>query len=199
MRKIVPARVTVIAILHFVFGGLGVVQGICAGGMMASGMNQMLISGGPQGTRQRELFQEMQAAIESAPGYHLSQYTSLAGDLLISIIMIVSGVGLLRMQPWGRSLSILYATLSIALKIFALIYALGFSMPAINKFIEMNPQSAQEVQLLFTMMRMITIMTPIFLLLYMIYPAIVLIIMLMPSTKAAFYEETAYRDSDDLD
>jgi hypothetical protein len=31
MRKSVPARVTVIAILHFVFGGLGVLQGICAG------------------------------------------------------------------------------------------------------------------------------------------------------------------------
>jgi hypothetical protein len=191
MRKSVPARVTVIAILHFVFGGLGVLQGICAGAMMAVGMHPIFISGGPRGTREREFFQEMQSAIESAPAYHLAQYTNLAGDLLISVLMVVSGVGLLRMRPWGRFLSILYAILSIGIKVFALIYALGFSLPAINKFMEMHPQSAQEVQLIFILLKMIAVITPVILLVYMIYPITVLIIMLLPSTRAAFQGEAA--------
>jgi hypothetical protein len=198
MPKTAPASLTVIAILHFVFGGIGVLQDTCAGAMMVAGINQMLVPGSssPRGTPQFAFIHDMQLAMERIPAYQLAQCVNLGGDLLISMIMIVSGIGLLRLRIWGRFLSILYAILSIAIKVFAVIYTVAFTLPAFNEFLDAHRQSAPEVQMMITMMTIITVVTPVVTVVYMIYPLVVLIIMLLPSTRAAFNEPADVEKAD---
>ncbi len=84
MRKTVPARVTVIAILHFVFGGLGVLQNTVIAVMLAAGINQMFMSGGsvPPGSPDQAIVRDMQKAMVSTPGYDLVQYVNVGVGLL---------------------------------------------------------------------------------------------------------------------
>ena len=49
---------------------------------------------------------------------------------VLSIAMIVSGLGLLKMQGWARALAILYAIVSLLHKIVVAVYTLAFLNPA---------------------------------------------------------------------
>jgi hypothetical protein len=194
-----PASITVIAILHFVFGGLGVLGGVCGGAMQIGGGGKMFNFGlsGQQAAQQQQLQEDMERAMESAPGAQAVQYGTIGFDLIISLTMIVSAVGLLKMRPWGRHLSILYAMMSIGLKLFVVVYAVAFTIPALNNFLDSRPPSGQAEQMAFTMIRVIVIGAPVLQLLFMIYPIIVLIIMFRPGLAAAFRGEAAERDFDD--
>ncbi len=186
-----PLSVTAIAILHFVFGGLGILIGICAGVMMlAGGQNWITGSGGPGANQanMQKLQEDLQKAMESGPAYHAVQVGNLAVDLAISIIMIVSGLGLLQLRPWGRTLSILYAILSITHKVFGVVYAVVFTIPVLNNFLDSPAATGPEEQMAMTIMRMVAIFPPIVQVLCMIYPIIVLIIMLRPAIATAFRE-----------
>ncbi|HEV2948347.1 MAG TPA: hypothetical protein VGX70_13295 [Gemmataceae bacterium] len=200
-----PLSIMPIAVLHFVFGGLGILCGICLGIQLAGGQNWMTPTpSGPQSgsaTEMKQLQDEMQKAMESAAGSQAVQIGTVVADLAISIIMIVSGIGLLQLRPWGRSLSILYAILSIALKIFEAVYAFAVTGPLINEFINTHTATGPEQQFMFTVMKMVAIIPPIIQLVCMIYPIVVLIIMLRPAVVAAFRDggsaTTVSRPSDE--
>src|SRR5947209_9931292 len=134
-----PTAVTVIAILHFVFGGFGLLCGIYGAAMQLGGGNAMFAgAGGAQAGQPSPLQQEMQKQInEAKPGP--VNYARMGGSLLTSVLMIVSGVGLLQMQPWSRTLSILYAILSMALTVFSTIFTFAVEIPALNAFIAQHP------------------------------------------------------------
>ncbi len=108
-------------------------------------------------------------------------------------------MGLLKLRPWGRYLSIIYAFLSIAIKVFAVIYVLAFTLPVLNELMRTHQQATPQGQMMINIMRMIPIMSAVMPIVYMIYPIIVLIIMLLPSTTAAFHGQTAYHAYDDFD
>jgi hypothetical protein len=156
---------------------------------------------GPQAAEMKQMQDEMQKAMESAAGSQAVQIGTVVADLAISIIMIVSGIGLLQLRPWGRSLSILYAILSIALKIFEAVYAFAVTGPLINEFINTHTATGPEQQFMFTVMKMVAIIPPIIQLVCMIYPIVVLIIMLRPAVVAAFRDggsaTTVSRPSDE--
>ncbi len=124
--------------------------------------------------------------MESGPAFHAVQIGTVVIDLAISITMIVSGIGLLQLRPWGRLLSIVYAVLSIALKVFEAGYAFAFTVPEVNEFLKTHTASSPEEQFAFSFMRILAIGSPIVQLVCMIYPIIVLVIMFRPSVAAAF-------------
>lgn len=116
-----PLSITVIAILHFVFGGLGIVFGICGGiGLALGGGRQTYFfhSGGtaPNQVKVEKTQEDLQKALESGPAHEAIQVGELVLDLALSIAMIISGVGLLQLRSWGRLLSMVYAVSSIASK-----------------------------------------------------------------------------------
>ena len=55
---------------------------------------------------------------------------SLAG-MATSILLIAGGVGILKMAPWGRTLSLLFAWITIALNVVQLLVS-GFSTVLCN-------------------------------------------------------------------
>lgn len=182
-----PLSIMPIAVLHFVFGGLGLLCGICSGIQLAGGGQNWMTPTptGPQAAEMKQMQEEMEKAMESAASRAVQIGTAVA-DFVISIIMIVSGIGLLQLRPWGRSLSILYAILSISLKIFEAVYAFAVTGPTINEFINTHTASAPEQQFMFNIMKMAAIIPPIIYLVCMIYPIVVLIIMFRPAVAAAF-------------
>src|SRR5262245_15705505 len=97
-----PTSVTVIAILHFVFGGLGLLLGLCGAGIVAAGGGSAFPFQPPaqgQQAKQLEYQKEMQAAMAGSQGSQLGQ---LGADVAISVLMILAGIGLMKVRPWGR-------------------------------------------------------------------------------------------------
>jgi hypothetical protein len=186
-----PASITVIAILQFVFGGFGIIGGICGGVMMAAGGQNMnfFSGGGAPGQNQahmEQLQKEMEAAMTETPAYQVVQITELTVELGLSLAMIASGIGLLQLRPWGRQLAIIYVVVSIGSKILNSAYVLIFTIPAFNSFLQTHSPNGPEEQMIFTMMRMIVYFPILYYLVCMIYPIIVFIIMFRPAVVAAF-------------
>jgi hypothetical protein len=183
-----PASITVIAVLQLVFGGIGIFLDICGGVMALSGAQNWMMptATGPNAANMKRMQEDIQKTMDSVPASHAVQIGNFGADFAISIIMIMSGVGLLRLRPWGRLLSIVYAVASIALKIFGAVYAMAFTIPAINGYLNSHNATAPEEQFAFSIMRMTAILPLIFQLVFMIYPIIVLIIMFRPAVAAAF-------------
>ena len=46
---------------------------------------------------------------EAIPNQKMVEKMQAGVDLLVSLLMVVSGIGLLQMKPWGRTVSIAYA------------------------------------------------------------------------------------------
>jgi hypothetical protein len=186
MQQNRPTSVTVIAILQFVFGGLGLLMGICGGGYQFAGGNKMFATA-PQAAQNQQIQTQMEDFLkEKVPSAKPVQYATMALDLILCLIMIASGVGLLKLQPWGRMLAIVYAIFSILLKLFGAIYGFLFSIPAVTEFLEKTPAQNPQEAMVFNVMKATLYVTPFLSLVFIVYPLIVLIIMMRPSIAAAF-------------
>jgi hypothetical protein len=183
--------VLVIAILHLIGGSLGLMGALCGGGFeLAGGQKLFTGMGGPQAAAQEKLQTGLAAAVEKhAPAYtpiHAGQY---AVSMLTAVMMIAAGIGLLKMRPWARSLSIAYAVLSILSTVFFLIYGLAYVLPAMLAFLRDAAADPAFAALPPGTLAgaeggaYAGIITPP---LFIIYPIAVLVIMLLPSTVAAF-------------
>jgi hypothetical protein len=200
MRKVPmqerPLSITAIAILQFVFGGLALLCGIGEGaGLLVGGGGQKWFasSGGPGADQDKvdKLADDLEKAIESGPAYQAVQVGSLVIYLALSVAMIISGIGLLQLRPWGRLLSIGYALADIALTAFRLVYAVAFTIPAFRDLVNKHPVETAEEQMVIGVMGMMAYLPPILELVWMIYPVIILIIMFRAANAAAFQEEGA--------
>lgn len=192
MPKPRPTSVFVIAILQLVFGGLALLQSTCAGGLMARESPFLMKGTTPQSRWLEDLQPRMMKYIEERQPYaRVSQYVVIGLGIGLSIAMIVSGIGLLKMQSWGRHLSILYAVLSLGEKIFGIIYALLVTIPIMQQFFDtLQPPGPMEKQMV-DMMRLMMNVTPFIQIPFMVYPIVVLAIMLRSSVAAAFREPVA--------
>src|SRR5215831_12975693 len=95
-----PASMTVIAILNFVVAGLGGVCLIIQASGAAKKFGQMGGGGNQQAVKMQE---EIERKIEVlAPGVKTFDRVQMGVNGLLTILLIVGGVGLLNMQQWGR-------------------------------------------------------------------------------------------------
>src|SRR5262245_27254711 len=111
-----PASITVVAIFHFIFGGLGLLCGLCQGGAVmllfaAEGAQaQAGAQGGPFSAEQNQFNQEVIKTIKArAPWFLTYKLLEQVINIVFSVMLIVAGVGLLRMGSWARWLSVAYA------------------------------------------------------------------------------------------
>jgi hypothetical protein len=193
IRRRPPAPVTVLGILHLVGGGLGLLSGICGGlyqlASSASGGSPFGLAAAQQGAAG-----VVMKAIENVPGQKAVTAVQLVVDLALSVMLVVAGIGLLRMRPWARSLSLVYAPLSILFHIFSLVWALGFVMPVVQEVVAAelakNPPPQDAAALMGARIGMIAgLLGQV----TVIYPIVVLCILLSPSVAAAFRGEAVAR------
>ena len=200
MPRYRPTPVFVIAILHLVGGGLGLFSSICGCGglLMGSAFSSMSLPtvparpGQPAPPPPPGPADIMKFYNENVPGYQAFTIGSLAVSFLLDTMLLAGGIGLLNMRPWARVLSLVYAPISILNRLVAFLYQLVLVMPATEKLYAQNPVLAN-------MSSFMSITTGVGLfvnLLFIAYPITVLVILLMPSTAAAFRGEAPTRAED---
>jgi hypothetical protein len=204
-RQQVPTAVVVVAIFHFIIGGLGLLSNLCGGIILlvTGGDLSRLVAFVPEAQRQMEVQQRI--LNERVPFYALYQGEGLVVGLVFSVLLIASGVGLLRLRPWGRTLSLVYVPLSIPQTLFGAFYTFVYVNPATQEAVRQTPQpNLQAAQVSAQASGMMTTMLTAFIFLVVLaYPVIVLIVMMLPSVVAAFRGGTVrtepedYRDPDE--
>lgn len=190
-----PVAVLVFAILHFVVAGLGLILMMCAGASMA-----MQYAGGKTADAQGRMQAEMEKVIErKLPLHKALTVTANVVWVVFDIMLIAAGFGLLKMAAWSRYLSISYATLSLAFKLFQLGYAV-YALPVMDEAfntMKNDPQVAsmpQVVNMATTLGKFFMVAGPCIM---MIYPIAVLIAMNLASVRAAFRGEPPAGEFDD--
>jgi hypothetical protein len=127
MKRRRPGSVTTFAILNFVFAGLLL---ICGVNSMAGNKGDATIT--VNGVRRTiDLNDHLR---DEVPGYGAYPVITLIVSLLLAAGFIVSGVGLLQVQNWGRILAVVSAGATIGHQVLDGIYELGFVLPAIKSF-----------------------------------------------------------------
>lgn len=138
----------------------------------------------------------MKQMSERVPGYRAFTIGSLAFDLLLDVMLISAGIGLLKMQLWARSLSLVYAPLSILFHIGSFVYQIVWVIPALTAIYAQAMQGMTALPGFASIMKFSTGAGAVVTLLVLIYPIAVIIILLLPSTTAAFRGEVPVRGDD---
>ena len=187
MRKKLPTGLLVIAILHFVGGGLGLAGSLCSLALQGASGGKMFSGFGGQQAGQADLQEKIEKSLtEKVPSYKAVHLGGLLANLVLSTLMIVSAIGLLQMMAWGRGLSIVYAPLSILNHIFTLIYAFAFSVPVQRAIFQELVGQDPKAQPILSIMEAALTGGAIVDALFVAYPIIVLIVMFRPSVVRAF-------------
>jgi hypothetical protein len=185
-----PAAVLVIAIFHFLFA----VCGLCGiGGQVFA---RQLATFGAEGP-DADLQIRMMDAMEATPGYQTVQICQTVLMVVEVLLLFIAGIGLLLMQPWARTLSIIYAVLTILMVVFNLVYYFAVLQPALvpvyQELERTDPAKAKFAQLGGTGGVLFGVCFQL------IYSAAVLIVMLLPSVTKAFYAAPTPEDEHEED
>lgn len=132
-----PALVTVVAIINLSFGILGVLCLSCAGfglAMIVPALQKAPAKpGGPDPMRDlKDLFD----VFDKIPGYSTVMLASGVLSLVMSAVLLASGVGLLKMRGWGRMLALAYAVYSLLSAVGMTAYSMAYVQPAIPAAVE---------------------------------------------------------------
>ena len=107
-------------------------------------------------------------------------------NLLTSILLVVAGVGLVKLQPWGWYGSVVYGVARIIIQIYILIFNLLYSLPITGRILEEELRKRPTLQPLAFILQIVTPAAIAVAALGLIYPIIVLIFMSRPNVRAAF-------------
>jgi hypothetical protein len=130
-RKRRPTVILFMAILNMVMGGFTLLCGLCAAGansfVAAMGANPQ----GPGGAGVADMTTFMDKEV---PGWQAVEIGRGLLLILLGVVVIVAGIGLLKMQSWARWLSVFYAAVLIPLTIGHLTFELALVNPAVEKW-----------------------------------------------------------------
>ncbi|MBY0522884.1 MAG: hypothetical protein K2R98_05780 [Gemmataceae bacterium] len=185
-----PASVFVIAVFHFIIGGLGLLCNCYGMATLAAGGDGTFGMGGGD-PRQAKMQKDIAAIMKATPAYTLVQVADTVGGLILSGVLLLAGYGLLNMEPWARSASLWYGTLYLILKVGVAFYSILFMFPAFDQAMRiamtqssggaMADQRALDFALSIAKIGMFVGMF-----IPLIYPFIVLLVMNTAGVKAAF-------------
>lgn len=182
-RQAKPATIVIIGVLQLVFGGLGILGDALNGvGLSMQGKGLFQFGTMPQGTgaqaeKQRKIQEMVERSTKELNPPKTFAVPMLIVDVLVSGIMIAGGIGLLRLQSWGRILCLLYAVLSILSKIVALVYSILVIMPKMPALAQEFNDLGQDGQIMRGALQIGLYFGIVWIVVTMLYPAIVFICM----------------------
>jgi hypothetical protein len=173
-----PTSVTVFAVLNIVFGTLGV---ICTPFALvytffAPQMQGFYANAGIASEMSTNAFEMMQT-----PAYQTFMIVSTLLGTLVSALLIAAGIGLLKLRPWARWISIGYAVYAVLSLILGQVVSYFLITKPLLENIGSGPERMGMVGGLYGGM--------IGSVCWLIYPVVLLIFMLLPSVKAAFRQD----------
>ena len=204
-RRQRPTSLTVIAVFHFIFGGLGLLCGLIGlAGQAAGGAGGGNPFGSPPGAgtpQQKELEdfskQVQERAANEAPLSKPVNIVLQAVGLLLALLMVVAGFGLLQVKPYGWWGSVVYGVVALITDIFNLLFSLLYALPIARRIIDQELKSHPAAAPLAGFLQMTGPLTISVVILAMIYPAIVLLVMSRPTVRAAIRGEGAPSERDE--
>ena len=186
-----PTAVLVLAILNIVIGSLFTILALCSG--LSLLLAPLLARVIPFPPGQPNPLLEMQDVYRSIPGFVpvMSAYMTLW--LLTSVLLILGGVGMLKMRPWGRKASLIYAVYTLAATVANTAYTVVLVNPPMQKYTEkmladVAKQGAPNPLANNFMMSgaASTIGAIVSMLFYCAYPVVLLVVLNQRQVKAAF-------------
>jgi hypothetical protein len=190
------------AILNMVFGGLVLACSLCAGiGIL------LIVAAFNQAAAQDPKIRELKEVIESMTRHIPSMVPFMVGNLLFSaivnIILIVAGIGLLKMHGWARITSIFCAVATILEQIASLVYRFTVVNPGVEawqrEFLARHPGAAMQENPFAGNAAINSAMEVFGTLVQMAYAIALLIVMLLPTVAAAFRAPPAEFDREQRD
>jgi len=181
MTKQRPASLTVFAILNLVFGGLGLLCNVC--GLASLAITPMLQKmaaqqqaqvGNKGGFDPQELQRHMEANI---PAYVPFQWGQITLGMILSVALIIGGIGLLRMSPAAKWVCAGYAVVTISYQVGSMAFTLAFINPVMNDW--MKSKGVQVPMEFFAVASIIGGLVG------MTYSLVLLIFIMLPSTGKA--------------
>ncbi|HPA05102.1 MAG TPA: hypothetical protein PLB67_11725, partial [Candidatus Hydrogenedentes bacterium] len=169
-----PTAVTVFGVLNIVFGVMAVTCTPFA--LITTKLSQRMLDNLPEASRMENPVQEMM----QSPGFMTYTYVSTAVGMAFGALLIAAGIGLLKLRPWARLVSIGYAVYSwvgtAAGQVIAyfLLYA---------PMLETAPPSGGPASAAFVGPVVGAVVGSC---VSLVYPTILLIFMLRPEIRAAF-------------
>ncbi len=121
---------TVIGILNFVFGGLGCVFSL----LMVLGGGAFALFGSAMEEAAAAEGMSTDGLAEATAGGGMFMLLGLVG-MVLGVLLIVAGVGVMKVRPWGRTCSLAYAGSKIIMGIGAAIIG-GFGFGTIMGFVD---------------------------------------------------------------
>jgi hypothetical protein len=192
-RRTRPTAIVVFAVLHLVFGGFGVLGGLCLVGAQAIGPANIIPRPPPPPPGSKalpipmDMSERLQKAYETEIPYYVPYvFTQATLGILLSVLMITAGVGLLFLRPWARRLSLVYGICSILFQLVGVIFLLSFLMPITNNFYRQMEREYPQAAFVFGISRMLTLVNFLVAPIGFVYPIIVLVLLTRPKLVAAF-------------
>jgi hypothetical protein len=191
-----PAAVLVMAILNLVFGGLHLLVYVCAGctmGVMYQFANMAPPAAPPGQPNVNSIYGSMFQELGKLPGYWAFMIASNVLGILLATLLIVAGIGLLKMRPWSRTLCVVYVFGMFLFQIANVYYGMVYVNPAMARWQEnLMRQQPQAVPPGFapnaTFSNLGTIVGAGF---FMAYSVALMVVLFLPSVSAAFAGKTA--------
>lgn len=128
-----PGSVTAAGVLCIIYGSLFTLCGLCGvAGLAMQGEGANPFAGGDPA--QAELQKQLQANIEAdVPAYRAFNISTTILSLGEAVCLLIGGIGLLRLQPWARTLTLVVSWVVIATTVVQAVYQLAFVIPAMNR------------------------------------------------------------------
>ncbi len=188
-----PTSVFVLAILHLIFGGFGVFAGLCSGVIVAIGPANIMPQppppppGAPKMPFPPDLAARQQRFIEQAiPYYQATQVAQAALWVVLAAMLVVAGVGLLRMRPWARKLSLAFAIAAIAWQLAWVVFSVSFLFPAMGDFYTQMEKEFPQAGFLWATSRAAVWAGLLVVPLMLAYPVVVLVLLNRRTVVDAF-------------
>jgi hypothetical protein len=191
-----PSAVLVVAILQICFGSLALLGSLCGGGLQLAGGARMFAP--PPGAQAPPDVEGMIRA--RVPYYTAMQYGGAILGTIAGAVMIISAIGLLKMRPWARGLTIGYACYNIISTIVSFVFALTVTLPVTKELFEemrADPKFPPQMGNFMTMMESMTRVITYASLAFLAYPIALLIVMFLPHVREAFRAAAHPRPDDE--
>jgi hypothetical protein len=136
-----PTRIMVFAILNIIFGVLGLFGVVAGAGLQLAmpALKQSLPKPPPGKDNPPDTMEIMEKVEQRVPSYKAVQWGLMGLGLVLSLILLVAGIRLLKMDPLGRWLSVAYSLLRILTELGGLVYTIAVINPVIEEIMETSP------------------------------------------------------------
>src|SRR5262249_53287737 len=161
----------------------------CVSGLQLAGINKMAEQMPQPGGRPNVGLEAEKFVEQKVPYSGTIRIALPIVGLIAAVVMVISGLGLLQMKRWGRWLAIGDACFIIALTLAMIAFTVLVRGPALKEFaVEKgkDPNLQPHEKLALSILESSTAVQGLFNVAYLIYPAVVLIFMLLPSVSKAF-------------